>query len=265
MKRKIFYWMILLLFIQGCESSCQPKPPVKPGEEYHPPKTQGGPMLLVPAGQFGMGCYQEVDATCDEDEKPFHQVDLKGFLMDKDEVSQADYDECVKAGSCPSNSMFPAPPDPQLPAVGVSWDQAKKYCEWAGKRLPFEAEWEKAARGTDGRIYPWGNEPADCTRANYRDCTRSALAVSKLSEGASPYGMLDMAGNVFEWVADWYGKDYYQQSPNRNPKGPESGTHRGYRGGSFITNVQGLRTSYRNGAFVVSQQHFLGFRCAKDL
>jgi formylglycine-generating enzyme required for sulfatase activity len=207
-------------------------------------------MVCVPAGEFLMGSTDD-DPYAEDDEKPQHAVYLDAFWIDKYEVTNAQYRACVKAGACEE----PRPCDiddynaPEQPVVCVSWDDAQDYAAWAGGRLPTEAEWEKAARGTDGRIYPWGNSPPDCNKANYGDCAGKTLPVGSHPDGASPYGALDMAGNVWEWVADWYDPDYYSQSPGRSPQGPESGDFRVLRGGAFRNDLRGVRCAVRFGLY----------------
>ena len=142
------------------------------GQEFRPGGKKGGPMVAVPAGEFWMGCNDRVDDECKNDEKPYHQVYLDAFYIDKFEVTQGDYDQCVSAGKCRDNKKYDGFTGDRQPVVGVDWNDAKNYCEWAGKSLPTEAEWEKAARGTDGRKYPWGNQTIGCSRANYGDCNK---------------------------------------------------------------------------------------------
>jgi formylglycine-generating enzyme required for sulfatase activity len=148
------------------------------------------------------------------------------------------------------------------PATQVSWYGAQAYCQWAGARLPTEAEWEKAARGIDGRLYPWGNEAPNCDKAQYGDCGGMTVPVGSRPAGASRYGVLDMGGNVWEWVADWYGPAYYSSSPAQNPQGPDSGERRVFRGGSWGYPPAFLRTADRARNRPTYAGFNVGFRCA---
>jgi len=217
-------------------------------------------MVLIPAGEFWMG---SEDGRSDE--KPRRRVYLDAFSIDKYKVTNELYRRFMEATgqAAPGywgNSTFNAPTQP---VVGVNWQNAEAYCRWAGKRLPTEGEWEKAARGTDGRKYPWG-EQWDSSRANSSESKLGkTAAVGSYPTGISPYGVHDMAGNVWEWVADWYGENYYQRSPDRNPKGPESGSYRVLRGGSWDGSSWYQRTSVRNGTAPTNRATAAGFRCAQ--
>jgi formylglycine-generating enzyme required for sulfatase activity len=228
-----------------------------------PPKAgrseDGAEMVLVPAGEFLMGSDDGAD------EKPPHRVYLDAFSIDKYETTNALYRRFMDATNraAPWYWSDAKGNGATQPVVGVSWGDADAYCRWAGKRLPTEAEWEKAARGTDGRKYPWG-EQWDASRANWGESKLGKTApVGSYPGGVSPYGAHDMAGNAWEWVADWYDKDYYQRSPERNPKGPDSGSARVLRGGSWFYDAFYLRTANRDGYTPVSRSYVIGFRCAR--
>jgi formylglycine-generating enzyme required for sulfatase activity len=218
-------------------------------------------MNLVPAGTFKMGSEKY------DDEKPIHDVYLDAFYMDMYEVTNAAYKNCVDAGKCelPSNAdKYNDAAYAEHPVVYVNWNQAKTYCEWRGSRLPTEAEWEKAARGVDGRTYPWG-EGIDCSKANYYGCVRSTSEVGSYESGKSPYGIYDMAGNAREWVNDWYDENYYQNSPASNPLGPSSGQYRVLRGGSWYYSDNLARSAYRFSNSPDLINFNFGFRCARSL
>lgn len=222
-------------------------------------------MVSIPAGAFFMGCNAAVDTNCFDDEKPGRTVSLDAFTIDTYEVTVANYRQCVEAGKCTALDMggscnWNQSNRAQHPINCMDWNQAKTYCEWQGKRLPTEAEWEKAARGTDKRVYPWGNE-WDAKKANVN--TSGTVAVGSYAAGISPYGAYDMSGNVWEWTADWYADVYYQNSPVRNPKGLASGNTRSVRGGSWGDRTQGARASNRYRLDPGNRSDFIGVRCAQ--
>jgi len=258
-------------------------PAEKPGADaaqgVHPSGTKGGPMVLVPAGEFVMGmkaeaAYDQCQQYSDHcrldnfsDAEPVHKVYLDAFFMDRFEVTQEEYQACVQAGPCRSSKQFEGFDRPRQPVVGVGWEDAKSYCGWAGKRLPTEAEWEKAARGPEGREYPWGDASASCEYAVMSEegqgCGRKKTwEVGSKPAGASPYGALDMAGNVWEWVADSYDKNYYRVSPAKNPTGPKRGEAKVVRGGSWRSEAWDLHPSFRMWTLPGLRFYNTGFRCA---
>ncbi|MCX6054360.1 MAG: SUMF1/EgtB/PvdO family nonheme iron enzyme, partial [Chloroflexi bacterium] len=226
----------------------------------------GMTLLLVPEGEFTMG------SDVNTDEQPIHAVYLDSFWIDQTEVTNAMYAQCVTEGACsePNDSSSSTQNDyygnstfNNYPVIYVDWFQAKTFCEWAGGNLPTEAQWEKAARGTDERIYPWGNESPSCDLANIPGCKGDTTAVGSYPAGNSPYGALDMAGNVWEWVSDWYGT--YPTGTAPNPQGPSSGEARGIRGGSWVDDTSDFRSAGRGGMSTMYGTNFIGFRCALPL
>jgi formylglycine-generating enzyme required for sulfatase activity len=222
-------------------------------------------MVLVPAGEFIMG-----SSTGDPDERPVRRVYLDAYLMDKNQMTAGEYAKFLEATSHiapPEWNIMSRAMHKQRPVVNVDWADAAAYCKWAGKRQPTEAEWEKAARGTDGRTYPWGDEPPTRFHGNMKkelwNNHMGLTPVGMFEDGKSPYGINDMAGNVWEWVSDWYAPDYYQTGPLRNPTGPPTGDQKVVRGGSWGSGPEGLRSAERE-THVPSFQGFgTGFRCAK--
>jgi formylglycine-generating enzyme required for sulfatase activity len=235
-------------------------------------------MITIPAGTFKMGCSSS-DTACWENEYPLHTVYLSTYSIDKYEVVNARYKACVDADGCtaPHNtrsytrqSYYGNQTYDNYPVIYVDWYQAAAFCAWEGKRLPTEAEWEKAARGAnDTRIYPWGNQAPDCTLANIyynkADCVGDTSEVGSYPAGASPYGVLDMAGNVGEWVNDWFQPGYYSsQSSWSNPLGPSMSDYKVLRGGTWDGYWYDARVSYRYGGYPANQANLRGFRCSRS-
>ena len=241
-------------------------------------------MVYIPAGSFLMGA-AEGDNVADADEKPLHEVELDAYWMDQYEVTHTDYSQCVAAGACqPPAEVDTNGFDYQFasviedaPVVNVSWTDANDYCKWTGKRLPTEAEWEKAARGEDARIYPWGDDPDASGRAWFcqgciydpafpgvQDDFSRPASVGSFPEGVSPFGVQDMAGNVLEWVLDRYASGTYQEPDRINPTGPQEGGYRVVRGGSWTSDAILLRSSYRQARGPLTTWIDVGFRCAME-
>jgi formylglycine-generating enzyme required for sulfatase activity len=284
--------MLLAAVLLGPALAVAPEPASpKAGDAWIRP-ADGMEMVYVPAGEFLMGSTEAErdgylarcladgfeESWCWEwlgDETPQHTVYLDAFWIDKTEVTNAQYQACVEAGVCWLSRCGDDPNvnAPDQPAVCMSWEGAQAYADWVGARLPTEAEWEKAARGTEGRTYPWGDvfDPdklnfcdKDCPR-DWRDSNRDdghawTAPVGSYRAGASPYGALDMAGNAWEWVADWYDRDYYARSAARNPQGPESGLDRGLRGGSYSNVPWSVRCAYRFRSYETDVIGYYGFR-----
>lgn len=263
-------------------------------------------MVMIPAGEFTMGTPDGSDGF--PDEHPERRVFLSGYWMDRFEVTNRAYAVFVQATGhrAPANSNTaltlwrdsrPLPGIEDHPVVNVSWEDAAAYCRWMGKRLPTEAEWEKAARGTDGRRYPWGNEwtfttansasywaqrtiefqsgteweafwvngeGARLAKANGVQGEILTMPVGSFPHAISPYGIVDMAGNVAEWVQDWYDPNYYRTAPLTDPSGPNQGAIKAMRGGSWLKPAMSLRTSDRDWGTMDSRPSGTGFRCAKD-
>ena len=245
------------------------------------PKT-GLEFLWIPPGEFAMGTTAK-SPEIEDDARPVHRVRLSGFWLAKTEVTRAHYAKFMEATSHAKPQFWDSPLfkcSVNQPVVGVSWDDARAFCEWIGGRLPTEAEWEYTARGTDGRRYPWGNDEPEWplnkryqlvmqdypttpqTRAifNLRLNDDKPNTVGTCPGGASPFGLLDMAGNVAEWCADWYDAEYYSKSPTEDPKGPSDGKLRVVRGGSWANSAEALTSTLRSKNRPAARNSMTGIR-----
>jgi formylglycine-generating enzyme required for sulfatase activity len=290
-------WSLTLVAV-GAFTVAAGSPPIENG---HPTPVEtvkgkdGAPMVLIPAGSFVMGSNDGLP-----NERPEHVVELDAYYIDQYEVTLALYRKFLESGkheSPPTWDDEAASTVGDRPAIGMKWPDAEAYCKWAGKRLPTEAEWEKAARGTTGRRYPWGNEwdlslansasywagrtidfksgadweafwvkgaGAQIAREKGLNGEVLTLPVGSFPAAASVYGLLDMAGNVAEWVQDWYDPNYYRSAPLTNPTGPERGAIKSMRGGSWLKPAISLRTTDRDWGTIDSRPSGTGFRCAQD-
>lgn len=233
-------------------------------------------MILIPEGEFVMGNDERAF-----DERPIHKLYIDAYYIDQFEATNEQYykfwmnnrshtpesfSEEYGIGKWPDRALK----NPKHPVIGVSWHDAVAYADWIGKRLPTEAEWEKAARGLTDNYWSWGNSFTD-TEAyanswNGNDGYDNMLApVGNYPKGVSPYGIMDMTGNVWEWVSDWYSDTYYRQSPKRNPKGPKTGTWRVIRGGAWIDKINRCTTTIRLYFYPNLKTSFIGFRLVKDV
>lgn len=270
MIKHFFALPTILFLLAGCFSHVKPSPLAD--------------MAQVPTGPFMMGFVIDNDQSLgDTDEEPVHEVILDEFWIDKFEVTSGSFSEFLNAhlkdssryiemGSAVTiekrNGRYqPRPGLARRPANRVSWFGADAFCGWKGKRLPTEAEWEKAARGDDQRMFPWGNQWPTNDRVTFRRKFKRLgfevmEPVDALPLGRSPYGVNQMAGNVWEWVSDWYADDYYDRSPVKNPQGPETGISKVIRGGNWYYKAYYMRTTYRFNERPAVFNVWQGFRCA---
>jgi formylglycine-generating enzyme required for sulfatase activity len=263
-------------------------PAATPSSEEKTSPVDGMVMIYIPEDTFRMG---GLDVNADTDEKPAHKIILHAFWMDKLEVTNQMYLMCHNAGVCDlpiefrsekRDKYFNTTEFADYPVIYVTWQMADTYCQWAGRRLPTEAEWERAARGDDMRTFPWGDEIPDALRANFDWYVRDTSRVGSYPTGASPFGVLDMAGNVWEWVSDYYNPNYYGKSPELNPTGPlipvDVSPRYVIRGGSYQDVVVELRVSNRgyvsgpnpsvkdfnSHEYLGVSSTKIGFRCVSD-
>jgi formylglycine-generating enzyme required for sulfatase activity len=236
--------------------------------EINTSEIDGMQLIFIPEGVFTMG-----DGSGNADESPEHEIYLNAFWIDQTEITNKQYEACVQAGECPEAlsvgsyarpDYYTNPQYANYPVIYINYLQAQAYCSWTERRLPTEAEWEKAARGTDGRIYPWGNTAPNPDLLNFNRNVGDTSAVGSYPNGASPYGVMDMAGNVSEWVADWYDPKYYIGSLRLNPPGPVTGIERVLRGGNWEdTEISRIRVVDRIPRLPQARsERSIGFRCA---
>jgi sulfatase modifying factor 1 len=278
----LLVWTGMILMISGTSALQAAEPPAAQNGQSSTIETKkgqdGAPMVLIPAGPFTMGSNDGLP-----NERPEHTVTLDAYYIDQYEVTLGLYRkflEATKHDAPPTWDDEAASTVSDRPAIGMKWADALAYCKWAGNRLPTEAEWEKAARGTDGRRYPWGQMQPFVDIANYNrgvwvSETITLVGVTSGLEGMSvrhglkeggksPYGLTHMAGNAAEWVADWYERDYYRKSPDKNPTGPANGDKHVLRGGSWADLPTALRVTARFSAEPDFEDRTVGFRCAMN-
>ncbi len=288
MKQALKFWMPLTVLLMMLINSCTPavtatptplpsKPPPATVEAATATPTlvpvnisgpaagtiltwvDNAPLVYVPAGEFSMGT--------GIGDAPKRTVSVDSFWIQQMDVTNGMYAQCAKVGSCtpPAQEIgapvFTNPDFGSYPVVGVDWNQASAYSGWIQGRMPTEAEWEKAARGSNGNLYPWGNDAPACDVGNFTGCLGHTSDVTNHPDGTSPYGVYDTAGNVFEWVNDWYDASYYQNAPTKNPTGPESGQYRAIRGNSFESDLDQILMGNRHFGGVAYHNYDLGFRC----
>ncbi|MBV6396339.1 MAG: Hercynine oxygenase [Anaerolineales bacterium] len=280
-KQIVFALTIMLLLLSACAPAATSEPPTPTLVEFAPSATpapslvpvvlggpqagsaitwtDGGSLVYVPAGQFSMGA--------DGADNPRHGVNLSAYWIHKTKITNRMYALCVGVGVCepPSRergaAVYSDPTYADHPVVGVNWEQASAYCGWVGGRLPTEAEWEKAARGPGAATFPWGEAQPSCSWLNFGGCKGSTSSVVAFPGSASPYGALDMAGNVFEWNYDWYDANYFAASPIQDPPGPDSGQYKSIRGSSFESEAGQISLATRHFGARAYTSADLGFRC----
>ena len=250
-------YLLLLVLLSSCYRHARRDEPAPA------PESVSAAMVSVPAGSFVMG-----DRNGEPDEYPVREIRLSGFRLDRTEVTNEAYASCVLAKACdPVRGLNPRLAGPRRPAVGVTFDDAQKFCRWVGKRLPTEAEWEFAARGDSQRKFPWKGafDPAKANTAQQGDGHEWTSDAGSFGEGSSAFGALDMAGNAAEWVADFYDPTHYKNAvEDTDPTGPASGRERVVRGGSYRDPSHLVRGSARARKIPTESDSTIGFRCAAD-
>lgn len=292
MVNKVLCLLIILLLMNPTISSAMKVDPNPPPElDGHlqgiAKLAQASPGINIPEGWFLMGTVRKDDdpfgleTQYDDTEFPQRRIWLNAYSIDRDEVSMAEYLAFLNIQALPVPDklrnliwhlvdvhFLPDYVMARWPAMFVDWKEANQFCQLQAKRLPSEAEWEKAARGTKGNLFPWGSQVPDSDLAvsglYHVHQIPLVAAVESFEEGRSPYGLSHMAGNVREWVNDWFGPDYYPRMAERNPQGPNEGRYKSVRGGSWRSRQQLLRTATRNGAVPSKRSPNIGFRCAKS-
>jgi len=297
-QQKILTLIIIALLTISCTQKQQPeqtlpkqkpavtkKEPIAPKPQIPTEQTTKSEMITIPSGKFIMGC-KPSEKTCTKNEKHHSEIELSEYQIDKYEVTIANYEKCIDAGACNNSDLtkkhygtnsdynkcdIGSKKDSNLPANCISWFGADAYCKWQDKQLPTEAQWEKAARGDDGRSYPWGDaDPKECDKVVMGDesgngCgTESSFAAGSKEADKSPYGVFDMAGNVKEWTSDYYDKHFYKRSAKTDPTVTNKAKYRSVRGGAFTNHMAASFMISKRSYFIpVNWDSSIGFRCAK--
>ena len=235
---------IFMLFLGAV--SCQPRLKGPPND-----------MVTIPAGWFYMGSQRGRRSN-----QPSRMVYLSSYAMDRLEVTNIEYGEFIKSEMKALENPYLDLYAPNEPVTGVTWRLADRFCRWRGKRLPTEAEWEKAARGTDGRDYPWGDEWSPWNANTHENGPGRAVSVGSYPQGASPYGLFDMSGNAAEWVADYFDPTYYEYGEIYDPAGPFQVLDHVIRGGSWDSSAEHATVYFRDSSHSVQPNNRVGFRCA---
>ncbi len=264
---KVFHFLLLVTLIAAPAY----------GESSTTPAAPEG-MVLIPEGSYEMGSRRslrelnptalfQADRHMLGPEDPAHEVFTSAYFIDKNETTNAQYRKYIASTGARTPRFLDDEKfnNPNQPIVGVNWKEAQGYCKWAGKRLPTEAEWEKAGRGQAPVLFPWGNVPPDGTRVNFNGEHGKTSKVGSFEPGKSAYGVYDLSGNVAEWVQDWHYPEYYLFSPKKNPRGPVKGQYKVIRGGNWRNNGADVRLTYRNATTPKIRSNSIGFRCVKDI